>query len=274
MAENIFCPIKINDLYTCDSIGMPKIISGEEGRFDKTYVDYESPCQSITQLEQSFLKRHGIYPILDEAYYNPKHHLYWMRITFDTLDSISNCMGEKMPYESEDYHWLGEIKNSSWLGERHEYEYKHYKYSLKDFTHYIFHFHDNFIEAIAKGIWIEPACKAIFSPHHPFQGTSRDGWITKRELFKENIKGVILQNPAPLKTIVESAKLCNQILLELVIFKDINNGSPIELPEDAIRLFCRNKNGCVNITKWDEPYEGALDFEQLEASLVDCFEQL
>jgi len=53
----------------------------------------------------------------------------------------------------------------SWLLERYEYEKTHYGQAyefngdvdemLRDFSHYVFSFHDQFVEALSAGIWVE-----------------------------------------------------------------------------------------------------------------------
>jgi hypothetical protein len=92
------------------------------------------------------------------------------RITFENLDAIKICRGEVMPYEfdwslCEDHTWVFQIENSKWLPERFDYENEHYGKAYEfggnvhdmqtDFEHYLFSFHDEFIEAIARGFWFE-----------------------------------------------------------------------------------------------------------------------
>src|SRR5262245_4262727 len=79
------------------------------------------------------------------------------RIDFEELDAVRECRGEYLPYElgEEDQRgtWVYEVANSSWLLERHAYEMSYEHPLIPEFTHYIFAFHDQFIEAICRGIW-------------------------------------------------------------------------------------------------------------------------
>lgn len=108
------------------------------------------------------------------------------RITFEKIDSIKVSRGEHFPYQYErnqkyPYCWVRIVENSSWLGERFNYENKYYGSSyefngdvnemLSDFKHYVFIFHDEFIEVLAKGIWFEENSESLFgkelSSGHP-----------------------------------------------------------------------------------------------------------
>jgi hypothetical protein len=108
------------------------------------------------------------------------------RITFEDLDSIRVSRGEYLPYEDDwvedkPYCWISIVQNSNWLMERYNYESKYYGDSyefcgdvddmLFYFKHYIFSFHDQFVEAIARGFWFEDSSKNLFrkplSEGHP-----------------------------------------------------------------------------------------------------------
>lgn len=91
------------------------------------------------------------------------------RITFENLDALSVCRGEAPPFKlsGKGNSWVSIIENSPWLMQRYEYESEHYRNvyefcgdvdeMLRDFRHYLFSFHDEFVEAIAAGIWIDVA---------------------------------------------------------------------------------------------------------------------
>src|SRR5580700_1406803 len=87
----------------------------------------------------------------------------WGRVTFERLDSLQCCRGEYSPYEADDYRaWVHEVSDSQWLRERHDYEMGYYTTPLLDeYHHYVFAFHDEFVEAIAMGIWVESMGLAI-----------------------------------------------------------------------------------------------------------------
>ena len=94
------------------------------------------------------------------------------RVTFENLDAIKIVRGEYLPYK-DDYDWkenmpscwIFKVSGSEWLKQRFEYEKEYYDGTYEwggdendiatDFTHYVFHFHDQIIETIAKGFWIE-----------------------------------------------------------------------------------------------------------------------
>jgi hypothetical protein len=99
------------------------------------------------------------------------------RITFENLDSIKVSRGELIPYEVDQeegqiYCWVLKVKNSNWLTERFQYEKRIYGKSyefggnvdemLTDFSHFVFRFHDEFVEAIARGFWVEKSNENLF----------------------------------------------------------------------------------------------------------------
>ncbi|MEU2495118.1 hypothetical protein [Streptomyces sp. NPDC007883] len=81
------------------------------------------------------------------------------RLTFERLDAIKVTSGEYLPYErepSETGRWAYVMSESPWLDERHQYDLHHYGRSLRDtYRHYVFVFHDEFIEAIGEGIRLD-----------------------------------------------------------------------------------------------------------------------
>ena len=94
----------------------------------------------------------------------------WGRVTFEELDSIKVSRGEYETYppapgEENSFHWVTTISNSMWLQERYEYEKRYYGSAynfsgnvdemLTDFSHYVFNFHDQFVEVLSAGIWFE-----------------------------------------------------------------------------------------------------------------------
>lgn len=94
----------------------------------------------------------------------------WGRVAFEGLDSIKVSRGEYEPFlsapgEENAFYWVTTISNSVWLGERYEYEKRYYGESynfggnedemVTEFSHYVFSFHDKFVEVLAAGIWFE-----------------------------------------------------------------------------------------------------------------------
>ena len=86
------------------------------------------------------------------------------RVTFEGLDAVRGSRGEHWPYHVVDHtsgDWVYLVEGAGWLPERHAYEMRHYKTPLLEtHQHYLFTFHDEFIEAIAEGIWFDLADRA------------------------------------------------------------------------------------------------------------------
>lgn len=112
----------------------------------------------------------GIFFVTDDNQYG--------RITFENLDSIKVSRGEYLPFkddwkEGEPFYWVSVIENSEWLKERYKYEKENYGSSyefcgnvddmLYDFKHYIFSFHDEFVEVLARGVWFEKDKNDLFN---------------------------------------------------------------------------------------------------------------
>lgn len=152
------------------------------------------------------------------------------RVTFEGFDSIRCCRGEHMPYEDDwvgqdysRYPWVFEIANSTWLQQRHEYENKHYQTPLLDeYVHYLFSFHDEFVEVIAKGIWFEKvkyeAVGAVPSVDHPLVGLSES--LEANHFVVDGIQCMVRHNPIPISELLGRSKLCSQILFQYYITLD------------------------------------------------------
>lgn len=156
----------------------------------------------------------------------------WGRITFEALDSLKISRGEHEPFpaapdDPKEFDWVATISNSAWLRERYEYEKKHYGLSynfggdvnemLDEFSHYVFHFHDEFIEAIAAGIWFESSETRLgeqdLNATHPLRGLAD---IEPIEQFESSgIVCLVRRNPLPEEEIERGARLCSQVILEV-----------------------------------------------------------
>jgi hypothetical protein len=156
----------------------------------------------------------------------------WGRISFEGLDSIKISRGEYEPFppapgEESLFHWVTTISNSAWLQERYKYEKLHYGKAynfggnvdemVTDFSHYVFSFHDQFVEVLAAGIWFESDDKMLGSrnpdPDHPLRGLAH---IEPTERFeKSGITCQIRKNPLPIIELESNARLCSQTILEI-----------------------------------------------------------
>jgi hypothetical protein len=152
------------------------------------------------------------------------------RITFENLDSIKLCRGEHSPYvhQYERYVWVYKVENSLWQKERFGYENKYYGSSyefggnvndmLTDFNHYFFSFHDQFVEAIARGFWFEKASESLFGKPlqdgHPFLELPAEG-CEILELSKLSVQ--VRKNSKPAEQLVIDAQYCTQTIAEFAL---------------------------------------------------------
>lgn len=156
----------------------------------------------------------------------------WGRITFERLDSIKVSRGEYEPFppapsDAETFNWVTIISNSSWLRERYEYEKEHYGSAynfggsvdemLHEYYHYVFSFHDQFVEVIASGIWFESDGEMLGNrepdANHPLKGI---GHLEPDERFEAS--GIVCQvrrNPLSNDELKRRARLCSQTLIEV-----------------------------------------------------------
>jgi hypothetical protein len=177
----------------------------------------------------------------------------WGRITFERLDSIKISRGEYEPFppapgERDTFHWVTTISNSVWLQERYEYEKRYYGKGynfngnvdemVMDFSHYVFSFHDEFVEVLAAGIWFESDATILGSrdldPDHPLRGLAH---IVASEKFeKSGITCQVRRNPLSNDELESRAYLCSQTILEIAAELDGRVGTDWSLT-------LRNRNG-------------------------------
>lgn len=156
----------------------------------------------------------------------------WGRITFERLDSIKVSRGEYAPFpsvstEKQSFHWVNTISNSMWLRERYEYEKRHYGSAynfggnvdemVTDYSHYVFSFHDQFVEVLAAGIWFESSDTMLGdrdpAPDHPLRGLKH---VEPSERFEEaGITCQVRRNPLSDDELRLRARLCSQTILEV-----------------------------------------------------------
>jgi hypothetical protein len=181
------------------------------------------------------------YVLSPEVYYGDKHRgIYFQtedeqfgRITFNNLDAIKICRGENLPF-AEDWEigqevaWVYKIENSKWLKERFNYENDNYgssyefggnvKEMLTDFSHYVFKFHDQFVEVIAKGFWFEKDSKSLFKKElkdgHPFLPLPE---INVKKFEIEGVKCKAIFNPLDIDYLIQNTRYCQQKLIEFTI---------------------------------------------------------
>lgn len=167
----------------------------------------------------------GIYFVTDDNKYG--------RITFEKLDAVKICRGEVMPYKF-DYSlanystWIYQIENSKWQLERFNYEKKYYGSSYEfcgdvnemqtDFKHYLFSFHDQFIEIIARGFWFEKDMESLFGKDlmkgHPFLPLPMENV----EIIEfKSLKSQIRKNLKSKHQLIQDAQYCSQKIYEFAL---------------------------------------------------------
>lgn len=155
------------------------------------------------------------------------------RITFENLDAIKICRGENLPYtedlkEGLEFPWIYKVENSNWQKERYNYEKTNYGSSyefdgnvnemLTDFSHFVFKFHDEFIEIISRGFWFEQDKTSLFKRElqvgHPFLNLPESNL---EKFVSHNLTCQIRKNTKPQEKLISDAKFCSQKLLEFAL---------------------------------------------------------
>ena len=149
------------------------------------------------------------------------------RVTFEGLDAVRACRGEHMPYELAvpftRGDWVYVISDSPWLSERHAYESRHYETPLiGSYRHYLFVFHDEFVEAIAQGLWFDrpdPADPQSLPPDHPM--ARLDGLVpAELRTSPSGIAWELRCNPKSNSAIAQDSELCSQRLFQFNLVLD------------------------------------------------------
>lgn len=152
----------------------------------------------------------------------------WGRVTFENFDALRVCRGEYEPYESDwqpdqPVRWVSIVSPSPWLVERHAYEKHHYGASyrwgndvdemLRDFAHYVFSFHDQFVEVLCAGIWFDVAAERFsedeLPPGHPL--ARLPGETTERF----DAKYWVRRDPRTHDRLLADAQWCSQKVWQL-----------------------------------------------------------
>ncbi|MGD1841043.1 MAG: hypothetical protein ACFB0B_09125 [Thermonemataceae bacterium] len=170
-------------------------------------------------------------------YFNTKDDFFG-RITFENFDSLKVCRGEMLPIDydwgtHERGVWIFKVENSRWLLERYQYEKKHYGDAYEfggdveemktHFNHYIFSFHDQFVEVIARGFWFEKNEETLFGQPlqtgHPFLSMANSQFFT---FEAHGLQYRYWINETPIADLINQAQFCTQILMEFALELDGN----------------------------------------------------
>lgn len=185
-------------------------------------------------------------------YFQTKEELHG-RITFENLDSIQVCRGEFFPFPNDwevgnKFPWVYKVHNSTWLKERFNYESKYYGNSyefggnvnemLTDFKHYLFSFHDQFVQVIARGFWFEQAEESLFKsglqkehPFLPLPDTNDEKFVAY------SLTCQIRKTTKTQEQLIHDAQFCSQKLFEFAL--ELEGNASVN---HTLVLFYRNGN--------------------------------
>lgn len=167
------------------------------------------------------------FPLDDSEEENPG----WGRVMFEKFDALRICRGEYMPYEirttpENPFSWVWTVSNSPWLAERYAYEKKHYGSSygfggdvnemITDFSHYLFRFHDQFVEVLCAGLWFESS-PAYLRDRPPADDHPSHNLLPSTTIHRFEAHGITCQirkNPRPMSTLLADAELGTQKLYQ------------------------------------------------------------
>ncbi|MBM7517114.1 hypothetical protein [Nocardioides nitrophenolicus] len=149
------------------------------------------------------------------------------RVTFEGLDAIRASRGEVAPYDDghDSSSWVYNVLDSTWLAERHAYEWSNYEARLLEtHQHYLFRFHDEFVEAIAQGIWVDtiPASDPFaVGTDHPGSTLPLAKVVDRGEAhgLAWQVRSTEVDQP----TLVADSELCSQRLFEFSLQLDGND---------------------------------------------------
>lgn len=155
----------------------------------------------------------------------------WGRVTFEKFDSLRVSRGEYMPYETawksgDPHSWIWTVSDSPWLLERYTYEKEHYGTSygfggdvdemIRDFSHYVFRFHDQFVEVLCDGIWFETSQLCLDDrepgPDHPSRNLPESTIIDR--FTAHGITCHVRKNPRALHDLFADAAYASQKLYQ------------------------------------------------------------
>jgi hypothetical protein len=165
------------------------------------------------------------YPHRDEEHF--------VRASFDRWDALRVSRGEYPPYAlSRGRSCLRIVENSGWLQERYAYEVRHYgkayrfggdvKEMLEEFEHFLFLFHDEFVEVIAGGVCFEISS----SPFDLNTSVTKPGLEELSEAFtserfeEHGIRVQLRKDPRPQAELLAASHLCDQSLYQLALELD------------------------------------------------------
>ena len=205
------------------------------------------------------------------------------RVTFEKFDSARVSRGEREPYDSdwegqEVFPWVYVVEHSPWLLERYEYEAKFYGSSyefsgeveemLRDFDHYVFMFEDNFVEAIAAGIWFQISEHELGDTDgfddHPLKDLPEN--CIRERLESSGITYQVRVNPRPMTELVRDSRYCSQPLIHIAT--ELEGDSRV-----GWRLSLRTRRGVQksilrsNLGRVEKRFDGIVGFTEIRQTV-------
>jgi hypothetical protein len=177
------------------------------------------------------------------------------RVTFEGLDAVRAARGETLPYDIASPwtagDWVFTVEESPWLAERHQYEVERYSMPLLEtHQHYVFKFHDEFVEAIAEGIWLDiadPARPYDRPAGHPLAKLD-PGLPCERFRSAPGIEWELRSAPRAEAALATDSRLCSQRLHQLNL---VFGGRSTE----GASIWLRTRNGRT-ISRFVRPWPG------------------
>jgi hypothetical protein len=165
------------------------------------------------------------------------------RITFERLDAVKAARGELLPYDiagpRRPGDWVFTVDESPWLAQRHHYETDFYSTPLLETCqHYVFEFHDEFIEAIAEGIWLDvadrsrPFDRPAWHPLDQLPG----GLPAQRFVSSSGIEWELRHSPRTDNELADGSHLCSQRVWQLDLILDGRT-------REGASIWLRSRNG-------------------------------
>jgi hypothetical protein len=158
---------------------------------------------------------------------------HFVRVSFDRWDALRVCRGEYPPFTETEItaSSIFTVESSSWLRERYDYEYEHYGKNkqycfgadvgemLHEFEHFLFVFHDEFVEVIAAGVCFETRSQP-FEASTPLTRLGLDelpDTCTVERFEQQGIHAQLRKDPRPRSEILAASRLCDQSLYQLAL---------------------------------------------------------
>jgi hypothetical protein len=165
------------------------------------------------------------------------------RVTFEGLDAVKAARGELLPYDTATPRmpgdWVFTVAESPWLTERHHYEMQLYSTPLLGtYLHYVFQFHDEFVEAIAQGIWLDAV-----DPSRPFDRPAQhplaplpDSLPAETHVSPSGIEWELRRSPRTDSDLTNGSHLCSQRVWQFNLILDGRSS-------EGASIWLRTRNG-------------------------------